>query len=61
MMRLVVHVEDGSAGRQVGIPIFDDAMLRGKASVFDHRMLEELDRLDLRIRKFRALLENAKV
>jgi hypothetical protein len=56
---LVVNIEDGSVGGQCGPPDFmDNPFLFGGAGIYDHRLLEELERLEVCTRDARLLLEN---
>jgi len=56
-MRLVVHIDDDR--RQCGKPdVLDDPILLGGTGIYDQGLIQELERLEIRIREFRMRLEN---
>ena len=61
-MRLVVNIENGSSFGKCGTTDFlDDPFVFGKASIAHKGLIEELQRLEIRIRECRILLENVSV
>jgi hypothetical protein len=61
-MRLVVNIENGSSVGKCGTTDFlEDPLIFGKDSIAHKGLIEELQRLEIRVRECRILLETVSV